>query len=60
MTFHLYCLCQNDELEEDFDPEAHDAKMANMFGDDYYNMDIEDDRKPVFSDDDDDLSKFAK
>lgn len=48
----------NDELEEDFDPEAHDAKMANMFGDDYYNMDIEDDRKPVFSDDDDDLKDY--
>ncbi|XP_063608041.1 protein KRI1 homolog [Penaeus indicus] len=48
----------NDELEEDFDPEAHDAKMANMFGDDYYNMEIEDDRKPVFSDDDDDLKDY--
>ncbi|XP_037778872.1 protein KRI1 homolog [Penaeus monodon] len=48
----------NDELEEDFDPEAHDAKMADMFGDDYYNMEVEDDRKPVFSDDDDDLKDY--
>ncbi|XP_047469569.1 protein KRI1 homolog [Penaeus chinensis] len=48
----------NDELEEDFDPEAHDAKMANMFGDNYYNMEDEDDRKPVFSDDDDDLKDY--
>ncbi|XP_042877912.1 protein KRI1 homolog isoform X2 [Penaeus japonicus] len=48
----------NDELEDDFDPEAHDAKMADMFGDDYYNMEDEDGRKPVFSDDDDDLKDY--
>lgn len=29
-------LLQPDELEDDFDPEAHDRKMKELFNDDYY------------------------
>lgn len=36
---------RDDELEEDFDPEAHDRRMQELFNDDYYNVD-EGEEKP--------------
>ncbi|KAH8406326.1 hypothetical protein KR215_011422 [Drosophila sulfurigaster] len=36
---------KDDELEEDFDPEAHDRRMQELFNDDYYNVD-EGEEKP--------------
>lgn len=35
----------DDELEEDFDPEAHDRRMQELFNDEYYNVD-EGEEKP--------------
>ncbi|KAK4307431.1 hypothetical protein Pmani_020820 [Petrolisthes manimaculis] len=42
-------------LDDEFDPEAHDEAMSHMFGDDYYTHDEGTEEKPVFeySDDDD-------
>lgn len=36
---------KDDELEEDFDPEAHDRRMQELFNDEYYNVD-EGEEKP--------------
>ncbi|KAM8709057.1 hypothetical protein ACLKA7_015948 [Drosophila subpalustris] len=36
---------RDDELDEDFDPEAHDRRMQELFNDDYYNVD-EGEEKP--------------
>ena len=33
---------KEDYLDEEFDPDAHDALMENMFGQDYYQEDDED------------------
>ncbi|XP_043193631.1 protein KRI1 homolog isoform X1 [Amphibalanus amphitrite] len=41
------------DLDADFDPDAHDRKMGEMFGDDYYYDADNDEEKPVFSDDED-------
>lgn len=51
---------QDNDLDEDFDPEAHDSAMSRMFGDNYYTQDEGSDEKPVFeySDDVDVISKF--
>lgn len=40
---------ENVDLDADFDPEKHDAQMAEMFNDDYYNK--EDTEKPTWDDD---------
>ncbi|EDV96253.1 protein KRI1 homolog [Drosophila grimshawi] len=36
---------RDEELEEDFDPEAHDRRMQELFNDEYYNVD-EGEEKP--------------
>lgn len=46
-------------LEDDFDPARHDQAMSQMFGEDYYEVDNGDIEKPVFSDDEDIIRKFA-
>ncbi|XP_057773236.1 uncharacterized protein LOC130992569 [Salvia miltiorrhiza] len=47
-----------DDLEEDFDPEAHDRKMKEAFGEEYYGAE---DVDPQFgSDDDEDDEGFEK
>eukprot|EP00743_Colponemidia_sp_Colp-15_P004565 GILK01004922.1.p1 GENE.GILK01004922.1~~GILK01004922.1.p1 ORF type:complete len:688 (+),score=179.51 GILK01004922.1:61-2124(+) len=43
------------DIEGDFDPAEHDAKMSEMFDDSYYDQD--DDGKPAFDDDDDILTE---
>ncbi|XP_017779274.1 PREDICTED: protein KRI1 homolog [Nicrophorus vespilloides] len=43
----------DDDLEGDFDPNAHDKRMQMVFNNDYYS--VEDEEKPVFSDMDDEL-----
>lgn len=45
MTVHLHP--QAEDLEEDFDPEAHDRRMRNLFSDDFYAA-PEGDQKPEF------------
>ncbi|XP_042233020.1 protein KRI1 homolog [Homarus americanus] len=45
------------ELDDDFDPAAHDGVMSRMFGDDYY-VDDGDTEKPVFSDDEDIIQDY--
>lgn len=48
---HLFLVVglENVDLDADFDPEKHDAQMAEMFNDDYYNK--EDTEKPTWDDD---------
>lgn len=46
------------ELEDDFDPNAHDVAMSHMFGDDYYEADEGNTAKPVFSDDEDIIKNY--
>lgn len=60
-TYPFWCyFLQDNDLDEDFDPEAHDSAMSRMFGDDYYTQDDGSDEKPVFeyNDDVDVISKF--
>ncbi|XP_044264541.1 protein KRI1 homolog isoform X2 [Tribolium madens] len=38
---------KDEDLESDFDPEAHDKRMQNLFNDDFYQA-PEDDQKPEF------------
>jgi len=38
---------QDEDLDEDFDPDQHDAQMSKAFDDDYYGVD-EGDQKPEF------------
>ncbi|XP_075161308.1 protein KRI1 homolog [Haematobia irritans] len=45
---------KDDDLEEDFDPEAHDRRMHELFNDDYYNVD-EGEQKPECPSDIDEL-----
>lgn len=44
---------QENALEEEFDPEAHDLAMSRMFGDDYYTQDEGSNEKPAFEYEDD-------
>ncbi|XP_026471244.1 protein KRI1 homolog isoform X2 [Ctenocephalides felis] len=43
---------QDEDIEGDFDPEAHDARMQEIFNNDFYAVE-ESDQKPVFPEDDD-------
>ena len=43
------------DIEDDFDPDKHDAMMQKQFGEDFYEG--EEMEKPVFSDDDDDYDE---
>lgn len=45
---------KDDDLEEDFDPEAHDRRMQELFNDDYYEVD-EGEEKPECPSDIDEL-----
>lgn len=48
---------------EEFDPEAHDKLMENLFDDNFYNEEVdgeEDLEKPVFEDDDDEAEELLK
>ncbi|KAH8270018.1 hypothetical protein KR018_002420 [Drosophila ironensis] len=45
---------RDDELDEDFDPAAHDRRMQELFNDDYYNVD-EGEEKPECPSDIDEL-----
>lgn len=45
---------KDDDLEEDFDPEAHDRRMRELFNDDYYQVD-EGEEKPECPSDIDEL-----
>ncbi|XP_017021332.1 protein KRI1 homolog [Drosophila kikkawai] len=45
---------RDDELEEDFDPAAHDRRMQELFNDEYYNVD-EGEEKPECPSDIDEL-----
>ncbi|XP_045609159.2 protein KRI1 homolog [Procambarus clarkii] len=47
-----------EELDEDFDPAAHDGVMSRMFGEDYYEIDDGNTEKPVFSDDEDIIKDY--
>ncbi|EDV38837.1 uncharacterized protein Dana_GF25002 [Drosophila ananassae] len=46
---------RDDELEEDFDPAAHDRRMQELFNDEYYNVD-EGEEKPECPSDIDELA----
>ncbi|EDW94259.1 protein KRI1 homolog [Drosophila yakuba] len=46
---------RDDELEEDFDPAAHDRRMQELFDDEYYNVD-EGEEKPECPSDIDELA----
>jgi protein KRI1 len=46
-TFH------EDDLADDFDPDAHDRRMRELFGEEFYTK-LQDNKKPVFDDDLDD------
>ncbi|BFF96767.1 protein KRI1 homolog [Drosophila madeirensis] len=46
---------RDDELEEDFDPAAHDRRMQELFDDEYYNVD-EGEEKPECPSDIDELT----
>ena len=43
-----------DDIEDEFDPKKHDQMMQKAFDQDYYDMDVDADGKPVFSSMDDD------
>lgn len=45
---------QEDDIEGDFDPEAHDRRMQSLFNDEFYEG-PEDDQKPEFPDLDEEL-----
>jgi protein KRI1 len=52
-----------DDLDGDWDPEAHDRRMAQLFGDTFYNKLRADKKKPKFDvgdDDDDELKELLK
>ncbi|CAH1774978.1 unnamed protein product [Owenia fusiformis] len=40
-----------DDMEGDFDPAEHDKRMQELFDNQYYNDDADEETKPVFSDD---------
>ena len=42
----------DDDIEGDFDPAAHDRAMSKVFSDEYYHQVEEEEEKPVFSDSD--------
>ena len=48
------------DLDGDFDEAAHEAKMAAMFGDEYYASTGEDLQKPTWDDDLDDVVAHMK
>ena len=52
-----------DELDKDFDPEDYEKKMGKLFDDEFYQQNdaeldqrVDEDGKPIFSDDDEDLN----
>lgn len=45
---------QEEDIEGDFDPEAHDRRMQSLFNDEFYGQ-PEDDQKPEFPDLDEEL-----
>jgi len=48
-----------DDLDGEFDPETHDKRMKELFGDEFYNKLQRDTTKPVFPDDDEDDPELA-
>lgn len=46
-------MLQNDDIDGDFDPEAHDKRMQALFNNDYYQGPEE--QKPMFPDLDEEL-----
>lgn len=45
---------QDDDIEGDFDPEAHDRRMQSLFNDEFYGG-PEEEQKPEFPDIDEEL-----
>ncbi|KRY21840.1 Protein KRI1 -like protein [Trichinella patagoniensis] len=54
-TAKLESISLNDyDLDGDYDPDEHDRKMKETFNDEYYSRDDADQKRPQFSDSDDD------
>ncbi|KRX23752.1 Protein KRI1 -like protein, partial [Trichinella nelsoni] len=54
-TAKLESISLNDyDLDGDYDPDEHDKKMKETFNDEYYSRDDADQKRPQFSDSDDD------
>lgn len=49
----------NEDIEGDFDPEAHDKRMQDLFNDDYYTNGPEEDIKPSIDLDDEDALELV-
>lgn len=52
---NLHEMLDEQDLNSDFDPDAHDKRMTKIFNDEYYGID-EGDRKPEFPDIDEELA----